>query len=479
MFSRSLAICASVLCGSTIAAAQPPAADPPAAIEVVPFLDDVTRFESWSFFEPRSVAVDPSYWLLSNRATLGVRVRSSRLDVQGAFQYAQVFGLPRRATGPGPLGPGALYYDAARTPAAYQLYFKALSVRVKDILPGLSVQAGRMGFRSGVELPSASEVIAAIKRDRLDGRLIGEVEWSTFERAFDGVRVDVDRPRWHTTVAALWPTQGAFEESANPTIDKIRVGTAALTLKSAAPRELQFSVNHYRDTRNITARPDNTPFEATNADISVATVGASHVGLYSAGSGRIDTVLWFAGQVGDWYGLDHRSWSLMTVGGYQWPSRWRPWVGAGLQYASGDDDPTDARHGTFFPMLPSTRPDLLAGTFAQMNLRDLFGEIRLEPHPRVTLRADVHRLSLANARDRWYSGTGATARRGTYFGYLGRRSSGATALGTFVQVSAEGVVSKRWTLKTSVGSVKGGGVIRGLFGGDRLTVFAVQSGVGF
>ena len=479
MFSRTLAMCASVLCGSTIAAAQPPGADPPAAIEVVPFLQDVTLLESWSFFEPPNDAVDASYRLLSNRATLGVRVRSSRLDVHGAFQYAQVFGLPRRATGPGPLGPGPLYYEAAGTRAAYQLYFKALSVRLKDILPGLSVQAGRMGFRSGVESPSASEAIAAIKADRLDGRLIGEVEWSTFERAFDGVRVDVDRPRWHTMVAALWPTQGVFEESANPTIDKIRLGTASLTLKSADARELQFSVNHYRDTRDITARPDNTLFEATNADISVATAGVSHVGLYLAGSGRVDTVVWFAGQVGDWYGVDHRAWSLMTEGGYQWPSEWRPWLRAGLQYASGDDDPTDARHGTFFPMLPSTRPDLLAGTFAQMNLRDLFGEIRLEPHPRVTLRADVHRLSLADARDRWYSGTGATARRGPYFGYRSRRSSGETGVGTLVQFSAEGALSKRWKLKASVGSVNGGGVIRGLFASHRLTVVSVQSVVGF
>jgi hypothetical protein len=238
-------------------------------------------------------------------------------------------------------------------------------------------------------------------------------------------------------------------------------------------------VNHYRDTRDISARPDNTLFEATNADISVATAGVSHVGLYSAGSGRVDTVLWLAGQIGGWYGVDHRAWSLMTEGGYQWPSGWRPWLRAGLQYASGDDDPTDVRHGTFFPMLPSTRPDLLAGTFAQMNLRDLFGEIRLEPHARVTLRADVHRLSLANARDRWYSGTGATARRGTYFGYRSRRSSGETGVGTFVHFSADGAVSKRWKVKASVGSVNGGGVIRGLFAGHRLTVVSVQSVVGF
>jgi hypothetical protein len=168
--------------------------EPEAAIKAVPFLRDVTGVESWSFFEPR-VAADPDYTLLSNRATLGVRITTPRLDVQGAFQYATVVGLPRRAMGPGPLGPGAMYFDAAHTPSAFQLYFKALSLRVKDIAPGVSVEGGRMGFRSGMESPSATPDLDAIKRERLDGRLIGEVDWSTFERSFDGVRVDLDRPQ--------------------------------------------------------------------------------------------------------------------------------------------------------------------------------------------------------------------------------------------------------------------------------------------
>ena len=130
-------------------------------------------------------------------------------------------------------------------------------------------------------------------------------------------------------------------------------------------------------------------------------------------------------------------------------------------------------------MLPSTKPDLLAATFAQMNRRDLFAQIRLEPRTRVTLSAELHRMSLTNARDRWYSGTGATGRRGDFFGYVGRPSSGATGLGTLLQLSAEAVVTKRWTVKGSIGTVKGGPVVRGLFAGDRLTVLALESALSF
>ena len=448
-------------------------------LEVTPFLRNVSDLESWSFFEPSAAAVDNSYALFRNRATLGMRVTTPRLTVQGAFQYGTVVGLPRRATGPGPLGPGAMYFDAAHTPSAFQLYFKALSLRVKDVVPGVSIEGGRMAFRSSMESASASPALEAIKQDRLDGRLIGEVEWSTFERAFDGVRVDLDRTPWHATAGLLWPTQGGFEESANPTIDKLRVGTASITVKSARTGELQFFATHYRDTRDIAARPDNTGRQAAAADISLWNLGASHVGIYPLASGRADTLLWFSGQAGDWYGNTHRAFSLIAEGGHQWPSRGRPWLRAGLQYASGDDDPSDLRHGTFFPMLPSTRPDLLAATFAQMNLRDTFAEVHVEPHARVAVRAAVHRLSLADANDRWYSGTGATARRGTFFGYVSRRSSGATRLGTLMQISAEGMVTKHWSVTGSLGIVEGGGVVRGLFAGNRLTVVSLRSVVGF
>ena len=453
-------------------------AEPEPAIEVVPFVRDVTGLERWSFFEPR-IPADSDYTLLSNRATLGVRVNTARLQAQGAFQYAIVVGLPRRAMGPGPLGPGAMYFDAAHAPYTFQLYFKALSLRVKDVWPGMSIEAGRMGFRSGRESVSAAPEIATIKQERLDGLIIGEAEWTTFERAFDGIRVDVDRPGWHATAGLLWPTQGVFEESANPTIDKVRMGTAAITITSTQPREAQLFATHYRDTRDVIGRPDNTGRESAAADVSVWNLGASHVGVFTAGSGRVDTLLWASSQIGDWYGDTHRAFSVRGEGGYQWRARWRPRVGGGLNYASGDEDSTDSRHGTFFPMLPSTRPDLLAGTFAQMNLRDVFANLRIEPHPRMTVRADVHRLALADANDHWLSGTGATARRGEFFGFVSRRSSGASGLGTFVQLAAEGAVSRFWTVTGSLGFVRGGDVVHGLFAGDLLTVVSVRSMVVF
>ena len=381
---------------------------------VTPIVQNVSRFESWSFLEPSRADADSDYSLFSNRTTLGIHVDTRRLTVDGAFQYAQLYGLPRRATGPGPLGPGGMYFAAARTPQAYQLYFKSLSFGVKEIIPGLSLTVGRMRFSSGLEAQSRTPKVEAIKRERVSGRLIGEVEWSAFERAFDGARLDLDRSGWHATTALLFPTQGGFEESANPTMSSVRVASAAVT-RQFGYSEIQIFAHHYQDGREVNVRPDNSLLPATRVDIGLATAGVSHIGVYLLGSGHVDSVVWIAGQLGDWYDQRQRSYSAIVEGGYQWPGGWRPWLRAGAQYASGDPDPRDNRHSTFFPMLPSTRPDFLASTFAQMNLRDVFGQIRLHAADHVVIGGEIHRLWLANAADRWYSGTGATARRGEFF----------------------------------------------------------------
>jgi hypothetical protein len=498
VFSSPLVGAAQSVAPSAPSALSAPSA--PSAPEVLPIVRDVTRFDAWSFFAPPPGGGDPTYSLLSNRATLGVRVNGARLEVQGAFQYSQIFGLPRRASGPGPLGPGALYYDAARAPAAYQLFFKLLTIRVKDVAPGLSIQAGRMSFASGAEasstfslspalLPSplsSVDSLAVLKRDRAMSRLVGEVEWSTFGRAFDGVRVDLARSRWHANAALLLPTQGAFEESASATMGSLRVLNASLTGQLATARdpgparmshrsEAQVFFLHYRDRREVRARPDNTGLPAAAAAISVATLGASHTGVYHTGPGEIESVIWVARQWGDWYGQRHRATSAMAEGGYRWAARWRPWIRGGFLYASGDDDAADSHHGTFFPMLPTARPAILAGSYAQMNIRDLFAQLRLQPHVRLGIAAEAHHLALAETTDHWYGGTGATAFAGTFFGYTGRVSSQATTLGTLVEISAAAALSRRWTVTASVGTVNGGEVVKRLFAGSRLTVVSLES----
>ena len=423
---------------------------------VTPIFRNVTRVEGWSFFEPRAGGGDPTYSLLGNRATLGVRVDSRRLMLQGSLQYAQMIGLPREAIGPGPLGPGPLFYISAENSRAYQLYIKSLSLRLKDVVPRLSIELGRMSYESSESTPFA-------------GRLIGNAEWSMFERACDGARVDYEGPAWRVHGSFLMPTQGAYEESASPTIGEVQLATASATRSG-----FQVFAHNYRDRRAIPVRPDNTGARASRIDLKLQTIGSALTHRLAG----LDVQIWGALQRGDWYGDQHRGLSASAEAGYTWTRvRAEPSVSGGVLYASGDDDPNDSTHGTFFPMVPTTAPSVLSGTYAQMNVRDVYVSGRATPHDHLSVSVGLHRLSLVSRQDRWYTGTGATAFAGNYFGYSSRASTLATSLGTFLQLSAESSLTAHWRIAATVGFIRGGAVVSRQFAGRSLAVLVLENTV--
>ncbi|HSC29735.1 MAG TPA: alginate export family protein [Vicinamibacterales bacterium] len=482
MIRRSLPF---LVCGVltwSVASAQPPVSQPPAAppaaspYRLRPVLRNWTRVEAWSYFEPRPGGGDPDYATIANRLFAGIRQTGPRHELNMGLQYVQFGGLPDDALGPGALGTGAAYYEHNRRTDSRQVYVRTLNLQVRGVLPGLDVRGGRMGYTSGAEAPSGDPAIEAVKRMRLDSRLVGEFEWSIYQRAFDGVRVDWDdRRKLHATLAALWPTQGGFEERAGRSLEDVRVlgATVAARPSPTFPRmELQGFVLGYRDTRPVAARPDNTGRAASAVNVDITTFGASVVGARPVADGRLDWLGWLALQTGDWYDDSHSAVAFALEGGYQW-LRWlgHPWVRAGWNHASGDSDGSDGDHDTFFPMLPTGRKYSLSATYAAMNLDDVFAQLVVRPWEDVAVRFDVHHLRLAGSSDLWYGGSGATRREGTIFGYAGRRSGGGRTLGPAVEGSVDWTIAPRWSINGYAGWIRGGDVVRFSFAGDRL-VFA-------
>jgi hypothetical protein len=316
------------------------------------FVKNWTRAERWSFFEPPLGGGDPDYGDLGNRLRFGVERTARRYEFLAALQYVQFAGLPTDASGPGPLGVGAVYFDHSGRTDSRQLYVKYLRLRVKDLAPGLSLDIGRMGFADGAETSTGNATIDKLKLMRATGRLVGEFEWSLYERSFDGAQVDWDRGQWHIRAAALRPTQGGFEEAAGRRIDDIGLLTASASLRPnpiLKSTDVQMFFYRYDDERPVRQRPDNTGQTTARADVHISSFGATLVGAYPSSAGSVDTLVWVAEQVGSWYDQSHRGLALGLEAGHQWrAARWQPWIRAGWLRASGDSDPRDGKHETLF-----------------------------------------------------------------------------------------------------------------------------------
>jgi hypothetical protein len=445
-----------------------------------------TRVETWRFFDPPSDEVEPDYTFVGNRAFLEVDARGVRFDVGGGFAYVRLENLPRRAIGPGGLGSGAFYFAATGLSYSYQVYLTTLTLGIHSADRRSAVTVGRMTAAGALSTPPRlSAPSPALPgrpyRTAADGRLLGDFGWSLYQRRFDGVRVDLDRHTWSAAGGVFMPTQGGYEESSNLTMTRLQVAQATVGFRhgASASTPLQAETHAftagYRDRRPVGVRPDNTGVPADGVNVMVGTLGASHAGTRDAASGVLDWNVWGAWQWGGWYGQRHRAVAGAVEGGHRWTaSAGRPWLGAGLSYASGDGDGADDRHGTFFPMLPDMPAFAQSMVYAQMNLRDLFVRFALAPHRTTVVRIDLHRLDLADPADRWYQGSGATASQGLFFGYSGRPSGGDRGLGSMLETTADVTLNRFWSIRGYAGHMWGGPVVGHLFAGQRLTYWYIE-----
>ena len=409
----------------------------------------------------------------------GFRWRRARLDTTFALQYVQFAGLPDDASGPGALGTGALYFDHSGTSYSRQVFLKTASIAVRRIAGHLDVQVGRMPYTGGAENPSGIPKIESVKRQRLDSRLVGEFEWSLFQRAFDGMRADWASSGFRVTASAFQPTQGGFEDAAGVSMSGVRITSAVFTTAPGtivSKTELQMFTHRYRDCRAVSLRPDNTGRAAAAVDVGIMAIGGHLVSARSAGNGEIDALLWAAGQVGDWYDQDHRAFAVSAEAGYQWArTRWAPWIRGGISWFSGDTDAQDDRHGTFFRCCRRSVAIRSPRSIRWRILRDITVQVILRPLNSVALRLDGHFLLLANHADGRYAGSGATQESGRIFGYTLRPSGGVSRLMELVETSADWRLGPHWSVNGYVGMESSAPVVRRSFANGPATFFYLEN----
>jgi hypothetical protein len=141
------------------------------------------------------------------------------------------------------------------------------------------------------------------------------------------------------------------------------------------------------------------------------------VGAYEAGTGEVDLLLWLAFDFGN---ESQKALAFIAETGYQFVhTAWRPWIRAGFAYASGDGDPDDSDHGTFFNYVPTNHKfygKIDANAFS--NLMDAYLQFLVSPHKQVMFIVDGNLFWLASDNEVWIGGSGPF--NNSVFGYVFR-----------------------------------------------------------
>jgi len=308
---------------------------------------------------------------------------------------------------------------------------------------------GRFEFLDGSETAPGNATLANLKANRINQRLIGAFQWTDIGRSYDGMLYSYSKKSGTFTFMGAIPTRGVFQVDGWGWTNT-GVGYTSFTKPWGSGKhsaETRVLAIYYDDWRRV-LKTDNRPGPLRAGEFSnikLWTAGGNSIHAYTTSAGTLDAVVWGVAQGGKWGVQDHSAWAVDFEGGYQPPilPKLKPWLRGGYSATSGDGNPTDNRHETFFQILPTPRPYARFPFFNMMNNVDRFGSLTLRPHTKVTASGEFHSLALQNAADLWYQGGGAF--QPWSFGYAGRATGGKKSLANLYDMNVEYRMSPRIT----------------------------------
>ncbi len=396
-----------------------------------------SRLDVWNFFEPTGAAgANNTYAYSGNTLHVNGLWKDDWFEVFVDGQGVLLGGLPDNSIGTpveGPLGLGGAYrannHDES-TQASF--YLRQANLKLKNLgVEGLTLKGGRQVFVDGKEVMPTDPSLAWLRGQRVAERLIGPFDFTYAGRSFDSALTTYVRDGIGVVGFYGKPTQGGFNIDGMDQIDEINLAYGSVNLNDAEYAKntsARLFYVYYDDNRAL-LKVDNRALaarQADTADIAIHTIGADVLQLVPTGIGPVDLVGWFSYQAGDWGQLDHSAWALAIEAGLQPKDLpWKPWIRAGFNMGSGDDDAGDGDHESFFQLMPTPRPYALSTLYNMMNTEDIFAQVVLKPIAGMVWRTDLHVMRLSEEDDLWYFGGGATReKRNVGFGYGGRPSGG-------------------------------------------------------
>jgi hypothetical protein len=392
------------------------------------------EFVDWFPTPPDGPTRDHRYNFLGNKLQLGLRVNRDPYELFVQFQDSTLANVPDMG-----IGVGQTYYLNTQSTTQNGAILRQGWASAKRLFDtGLSLRGGRQLYLDGVEAPALHPNLKWIQSWRIGQRLIGPFDYTHVGRSFDGGQMAYDTELLNVTGFGFIPTYGGYEVDANRELD-IALSGLSLNLKDSpavGPTLGRLFWIFYGDYRDVLFL-DNRPLAEREADIGeparIHTIGGNVVRLLPIGPGIADGFAYGYGQLGEWQSQTQRAWAYGAELGYRLQDAWaKPWMRLGINSGSGDNDPLDDVHETFFQNLPTAWLYAQFPFYNMMNNQDVFVQWILEPHPMVSTRLDLHWLRLNASEDFAYFGGGAT--KNDFFGYGGINGQGRSELAYLIHL---------------------------------------------
>lgn len=324
------------------------------------------------------------------------------------------------------------------------------------------VRVGRFEFFDGQELTQKDASLRWLQTNRIAQRLVGNFGYSNGQRSFDGIDAKLGGNAWDVTAMAGRVTQGVFNMNANPELN-VDIQYASYSRFIGQHVVLRgFGLGYHDGRPGITKTDNRTAKALDHANIRIGTYGGDLVAAIPAGKTTLDFVMWGVGQSGHWGLLDHSAGAIAIEGGLKLSRvSSTPWLRGGYFRSTGDNNPNDGKHNTFFQVLPTPRVYARDPFYNLMNSTDSFVQMVDSPGKKMELRSDLHFLQLTSNQDLWYQGGGAFDSK--VFGFTGRPSNGRSSFSSLFDMSADYAVTPRVSLTAYYAHAYGKTVIAGTY----------------
>jgi len=301
-------------------------------------------------------------------------------------------------------------------------------------------------------------------------RVIGHFGWTHVGRSFDGLLYSKTRAKDQFTFLGAIPTRGVFQTDGWGW-NQAALGYAAYTKPwgtGTHTADTRAFALYYQDWRTNMTKTDNRPSNVRSLDranVAIYTFGGHSIHAIDTKPATFDILFWGAAQTGRWGVQDHSAYAFDAEGGFQPKARsltkLKPWIRGGYGQSSGDGNPNDGTHNSFFQIMPTPRSFARFPFFNMMNSRDVYAGLTLRPHPRLSFSNEFHSLSLANRNDLWYQAGGVY--QPWSFGYAGRATSGARSLANLWDTSIDVKLNQVASVNVYYGHAQGLASIKSIY----------------